>query len=240
MDDPRDRVGDDEYVRRLEDRIERDRFPDPTLVPRLTEARHVAIAAREAGDEAFADRVLEACDSVLVALHNFDTVMRVTRYVEEDTLDDLADDTIRELDALDVFDGVDVTDADAETIATEALEPRELRFLDYPMPPNDLVRNAVDIGLEELDVVLEEEVAAAEDALETFVAERLKTEAVVEGARLIATDAYESGLVDGVFEESLADSTYESADHYARVVAFNAGLAAESMLAQRGEIVTPP
>lgn len=243
MDAPTDHVGSEEYVETLRERIERDRFPDPDpdLVPRLTAARHVAAAALEAGEDGFAERVLEARESVMAALHDYDTVMRVTRFVEDDRLDELDAETIRELDDLPLFDGLDVTADDPETITTEALTERELCFLDYPMPPNDLVRNAADIGLEELDRDPEAETAALEDeGLEAFVTERTEAEAVVEGAQLIAADAYESGLVEEIVAESPAASEYESADHYARVVAFNAGLAAESMLAQRGEIVTPP
>lgn len=241
MDDPTAHVGSEEYVETLRERIERDRFPDPDpeLVPRLTEARHVALAAHDAGNESFAERVLEARESAMDPLHNYDTAMRVTQFVEDDRLDDLESETIRELDELAPFDGVDITDDDAATIMTEALTPRELRFLDYPMPPNDLVRNALDIGLEELDHGPEAEREGVETELEAFVAERAKVEGVREGARLIATDAYESGLVEDIFAESLSNSAYDSADHYARVVTFNAGLAAESMLATSGEIVTP-
>lgn len=52
---PAERVHDEAYLEDLESRVATDTFPSPDadLIPRLTTARFVAKAAREAGEDEF-------------------------------------------------------------------------------------------------------------------------------------------------------------------------------------------
>lgn len=59
------------------------------------------------------------------------------------------------------------------------------------------------------------------------------------GGRDVAAGECEE-VIDRIHGELLSDRRYEDEEDYAEVVAFNAALAAESMLEDDGEIVTPP
>lgn len=73
----------------------------------------------------------------------------------------------------------------------------------------------------------------------SYVEQRETVEAVAAGARALALDSY-ADVIDRIHAQELSTRTYEDEGAYADVVAFNAGLAAESMLEDDGELTTPP
>lgn len=214
---PSDRVTSAAYLSTLDERLASDGFPDPNpaLIPLLTEARFVATAAADAGNDEYADRVRDRRAPVVTPLENFDR-------------------TVRELRT-----GTEPPDrAAARTEIRERLDRRERTFFDYPGPPHHFVEAAADGGREALDAAtrIEELQAATADRWNEYVDQRVTVTAVATGGTEIATSAYE--------EWSRTDSPsgieYDDADQYADVVAFNGALAAESMLAANGELVVPP
>lgn len=210
---PSDRVGSNVYLAALESRIDVGGFPDPDpdLIPALTEARFVADAATEAGNEEFAAAVSDLRRPVFEPLADFDSTMARSR---ETTVDD------------------------PERLVERHLSRRERTFLDYPAPPLHFVEAAEHRGREVLDATArrEELRAAVGDASSAYVDHRLTVETVVAGGTDLGREVYPEWSE----RESRSGIEYGSAEHYADVVAFNGALAAEAMLERDGEIVTPP
>lgn len=232
-------VGDDAYVDEFADSVDGSRFPGPDadLIPRLTKARFVAAAARDADETAFAERIDRHREPVFEPLVRFDAVATL---VDETRRDRLDDDEIDDLVSKAGLDDEAVTpNDDPETVVDAALTDRDRTFFDYPAPPLHVVESARSRGRELLEETPDERAGAVEDDHRTYVRQRASVEAIVAGARDLAMDAYDD-VIEDIRAESPSNRTYESEETYAEVVAFNAALAAESMLEANGEIVTPP
>jgi len=232
---PRELVGDDAFVDQLTDSIESQRFPapDPALPPVLTKARFVADAASAAGEDAFAARITEQREPLFEPLLRFDTVVRIVSLSEEDRLD--------EVDLEELTSRVDLTpdelplEEDPETIVEAALTERERTFFDYPGPPGHMVEAAQNRGRDQAEQTPTERASDVPEPHREYVRQRATVEQVAAGARPIAVDAY-----GDLRSADALSRTYESSDEYASVVAFNIGLASESMLEDDGELITPP
>jgi len=225
---PTDRVGSETYLATLAERVDACEFPhpDPEAVPALTEARHVALAAEDAGDEAFATAIRELRDPVVEAVAAFDEAVADLR-VAEGSPDPtrLAPRTRTFLDSPGPpHDLAEVAEARGrETVAVEAAtttHDRERRRV-----------RAVVAGAR----------AVTEETLE---------EAGVEGwppgsaPPRVGTVVRALGSADGDPETTgdgaAAGETYDSRAAYVDTVAFNLGLAAEVWLAERGDIPRAP
>ena len=210
---PSARVGSETYFATLDARIDSDGFPkpDPDLIPALTEARFVADAATEAENEEFASSVADLRRPVFEPLADFDATMAAARQTELE---------------------------DPEAFVEERLSRRERTFLDYPAPPHHFIEAAENRGQEVLDTTArrEELREALGDSAPAYVDHRLTIEAVVAGGTDIGREVYPEWSE----RASRSGIGYDSADHYADVIAFNGALAAEAMLEHNGEIVTPP
>lgn len=210
---PSDRVGSEPYLATLRDRIDADRFPDPSpdLIPLLTEARFVADAGTAAGNREFASSVSDLRDPMFDPLNHFDETVARAGETEVD---------------------------DPGAFVEEHLDRRERTFLDYPAPPHHFIEAAQIRGREQTDADArrEELREAVGEESATYVDHRATIETVVAGGIDIGRAAYEE-QPDREFPSGVE---YDSPDHYADVVAFNGALAAEAMLEHGGEIVTPP
>lgn len=232
---PRELVGDDAFVDQLTDSIESRQFPspEPDLAPVLTKARFVADAAEAAGEDAFAVSVSELRDPLFEPLRRFDTVVKIASLSAEDRLDE------GDLDELTSQVGLGPDelplDEGPETIVETTLTDREQTFLDYPGPPGHVVEAAQSHGRDQAGQPPEQRASDFPEPQREYVRHRTTVEQVVAGAETVAADAYDE-MTSG---DSLS-RTYESSDEYASVVAFNIALAAESMLEDDGELITPP
>lgn len=210
---PSDRVGSEAYLATLEARIESDRFPNPVpdLIPLLTEARFVSDAATAAESDEFVASVSDLRRPPFEPLENFDETVARARETEAD---------------------------DPEAFVKERLSRRERTFFDYPAPPHHFIEAARNRGRERLDATArrEELKDAIGDESSTYVEHRVTIEAVVAGGTDLAREAYEE-RDEAEFPSGVE---YDSAEHYADVITFNAALAAEAMLEYNGEIITPP
>lgn len=236
---PRELVDVDEYVDELADAIERKRFPelDADLVPELTKARFVADGARNRGNVEFTDRIERLRETMFEPLVRFEAVSALADERRRDRLDR---SEIAELVSKAGLDGEAVTpDADLETLVDDALDDRESTFFDYPAPPLHVVESAESRGHELLDETPDRGDAAGSDERRTYVRHRTTVEAVVVGARDVATEAYDD-VIERIRAESPSNRAYEDAETYAEVVAFNAALAGEAMLEEDGKLTTPP
>lgn len=236
---PRDLVGDDEYLDELDDRIERDRFPEPDadLLPEVTKARFVADAARDADEVGFAERIGRRRDPLFEPFVRFEAV---TTLVDERRRDRLDEAEIDELVSKAGLDDAEVTlDDDPEAVVDAALADRGRTFFDYPGPPLHVVEGAESRGRESLADAPDERAADVADEHGPYVRQRARVEAVVAGARELAAEAYDD-VIERIRAESPSNRTYDREETYAEVVAFNAALAAEAMLEADGDIVTPP
>lgn len=236
---PQTFVGQEKYVHALAASVDQDGFPspDPDLVPALTKARFVGEASREDGEDGFADRVAELRDPVVAPLRRFDAVTVLATPDRRERLNDTQRQRLRETADLESR-GVSLSD-DPETIRREGLSDRERTFFDYPGPPLHVVEAAESRGLETLDRGPEERAADVDEPHRRYVRQRTRVVAVVGGAREVAAEAYDQAI-DRIRNRSLSNRPYETTAAYEDVVAFNAGLAAESMLETDGELVTAP
>lgn len=236
---PRALVGDDAYVDDLERRIEQRRFPEPdaSLLPEVTKARFVADAARDAGSEPFARRIERLREPLFEPFYRFELL---SLFGDEQRRDELAEDEIDEALERAGLDDENVTlEDDRETVVETAYTDRDLTFADYPAPPLHVIEGAASRGRELLDETPDERAASVDDERRPYVRQRAQIEAVVAGARELAAEAYDE-VIDRIREESPSNRTYEDAETYAEVVAFNAALASEAMLEEDGELTTPP
>lgn len=232
-------VGAAQYVTALAEWIERARFPDPDpdLVPALTKARFVVEAATQAGEVDFAEQVRTQREPVLEPLRRYDAVVTL---VSEARRERLSADERAELRSLAGLDDEDVSWDDGRQAVLEAtLDERALTFFDYPGPPGHVIEAAHDRGRDSLDRDPDERATAVDEDPRPYVRQRATVEAVVTGGRDLAAAAFDEH-VEQIRAASPSERDYGSPEEYARVVAFNAALAAESMLAEDGELVTPP
>ncbi|NHN58656.1 MULTISPECIES: hypothetical protein [Halorussus] len=210
---PSDRVDSNAYLTTLESRIDASGFPDPDpgLIPSLTEARFVVDAATDAGNQEFASAVSDLRRPVFEPLADFDATMARAR---------------------------ETTVNDPEQFVEEHLSRRERTFLDYPAPPHHFIEAAENRGRQVLDTTARraELREAVGDSPSTYVDHRLTVETVVAGGTDIGREVYP----EWAERDSRSGIEYDSADHYADIVAFNGALAAEAMLEHNGKIVTPP
>lgn len=235
---PSDHIGDDAYLDEFTQRLEAGRFPAPDarLIPELTSARFVAAGAREANEYAFAAQVDDRRNPVFAPLSRFEAVAtlmddRRREQLGEEEFDELMSD-------VELLETVSFEDNPA-VILNETLTKREMTFFDYPAPPLHVIEGAASEGREMIDYSATERAERAPDRHRTYVQQRATIEAIVIGGRDLAAAAYEE-VIDRIHGESPSDRRYEDEDDYAEVVAFNAALAAESMLDDDGEIGTPP
>jgi hypothetical protein len=235
---PSEHIGDDAYLDELTRRLEAGRFPDPdaSLIPEVTRARFVAAGAREANEHAFAAQVDDRRNPVFAPLTRFEAIVTL--------MDDRRRDQLGEEEFNDLMSDVELPETvsfgdDPAVILTETLTKREMTFFDYPSPPLHVIERAASEGREMIDPSSNERAESVPDRHRTYVQQRATIEAIVIGGRNVATGAYEE-VIDRIHRESPSDRRYEDEDDYAEVVSFNAALAAESMLEDDGEIVTPP
>ncbi|WP_049927714.1 hypothetical protein [Halopiger goleimassiliensis] len=234
---PPELVGDEAYAAALEDRIDRDRFPDPNadLLPELTKARFVADAARAGGAAEFADRIDRLREPVFEPFVRFEAVM--TLVTDRDRLEGA------EIDALVTKAGLEnesvPLDAEPGTIIETALDERERTFTHYPGPPLHVIESAESRGRELLDEGPDERAQAVDADHRPYVRQRATIEAIVAGGREIAAEAYDD-VIDRITDESPSNRTYEDENEYAEVVAFNAAVAGDSMLEEDGQLLVPP
>lgn len=236
---PADLVGSGPYVDALGGRVERDRFPDPDadLLPELTKARFVAAAATDAGEDEYAERVSDHRGPAFEPLHRFDAVVVLSTERRREQLNETQRERLLAETGLD--DENVSWDDDRAAVVTRVLDDRELTFFDYPAPPHHLIEAAESTGLDRLDRGPDERAEAVAEAHRPYVRQRAQIEAVVVGAREVAMDAYDDAS-DRLRQASPTDWEYTGPEDYAEVVAFNASLAAESMLASDGKLPTPP
>lgn len=209
----------------------------PDLIPELTKARFVAADARDAGGDQFADRVAAVRDPAFEPLNRFDAVSILASERRREQLDDERREKLRETAGL--ADANVTLEDDPEVVFSTLLDDREKTFFDYPGTPLHVIEAAESEGLDLLAASPDERAADVDESHRTYVRQRARIEVVVAGARRLATEAY-GETIDQITERSPSDRTYDSAEAYASVVAFNAALAAEAMLAEDGELVTPP
>lgn len=235
---PPELIGDEEYLDALDERLEEDRFPDPnaSLIPELTTARFVAEAACDADENAFAETIDDRRGPVFDPLIRFEVVATL---IDEQQREQLEEDKLDELVAKAGLQGIISREDDPEVIVEEGLTGRDMTFFDYPTPPLHLIEGAESKGREIMENSPQERAENRSDQHQTYVQQRGTIEAVVIGGRDVAAEAYED-VIDHIHAESYSERTYEDEEEYAEVVAFNAALAAESMLEDTGEIVTPP
>ena len=235
---PHEHVGNASYFEEFTQHIESGRFPDPNadLIPELTTARFVAMAAREVGEVEFANRIDEVRHPVFEPLDRFEVAAVLIDGGRSEGFD------IDKFDALVAeagFSDADAPEDNPETFLTENLSERELTFFDYPAPPLHVIESAESRGRDKVNDSAAELVESVPEQHRLYVGHRLTIEAVVLGTRGMAADVYEE-VIEGIHAESLSNRRYENADEYAEVVAFNAALAAEAMLESNGELTTPP
>jgi hypothetical protein len=235
---PPEFIGDEAYLAALDERLEADRFPDPdaSLIPELTTARFVAEAARDTDENTFAEKIDARREPVFDPLIRFEVVATLS---DDQQRDQLATDEFEELVSQAGLNGTISREDDPAVIVEEGLTGREMTFFDYPAPPLHVIESATSTGRELMERNPEERAETSSDHQQPYVQQRETIEAVVIGGRDVATEAYDDGI-DRIHAASPSDRTYEDAEEYAEVVAFNAALAAESMLEDDGEIVTPP
>ena len=232
-------VGDETFVRALDHVAESGSFPQPDagLVPELTKARFVAATARDEGNERYADRVEQRRDQPFDPLDRFDAVTVLSSEDRRESLDEAERERLRSVAG---FDETGLSpDDERELVFTELLTDRERTFFHYPGPPGHVIEEAAARGRESLDTPPAERAADAPDEHATYVHQRATVEAVAAGGRELATEASEA-VADQLREEDSLGWPYDDTDEYAATVAFNAALAAESILEANGELVTPP
>jgi hypothetical protein len=234
---PAERVRDEGYLDDLESRVTTDTFPDPDadLIPRLTTARFVAEAAREAGEGEFAANVERVREPVFEPLNRFEVVAALSDGNHpEDADNEEFTRLVKEMG----LSGVEPPEDDPERLFTDHLSARELTFFDYPAPPLHVIESAESWDSVDVEETRERFESIPEE-YRTYGEQRFRIEDIVRGARGIATDVYNE-VIEEVQERSVAGVQYDDADEYAEVVAFNAALAAEAMLESTGELVTAP
>lgn len=232
-------VGDETFVRALDHVAETGSFPhpDPGLVPELTKARFVAATARDDGDERYADRVERRRHPLLDPLERFDAVTVLSSEDRRESLDEAERERLRSVAG---FDETGLSpDDDRESVFADHLTDRERTLLHYPGPPAHVIESAAARGEESLDTPPAERAADAPDEHTTYVRQRATVEAVAVGGRELATEMSET-VADQLRRRDSLGWPYDDTDEYAATVAFNAALAAESMLEADGELVTPP
>lgn len=232
-------VGDERFIEGLDVAIEEGAFPDPNpgLIPVLTKARFVAEAARDEQEEAFADRIAERRDPLFEPLKRFDALTVLLDEGRREELNASERERLREVTGID--DAEVSLEDDPEEIADALLDDRIRTFSHYPGPPLTVIEAARDRGVELLEEPPDERAADVADEHAEYVRQRGVVQAVVAGARDLAPDAYED-VATRFRESDRREWPYEDETEYADVVAFNAALAAESMLESDGELVTPP
>lgn len=236
---PSDLVGRPAFVDELDTHVGQARFPDPSpsLIPELTKARFVAVAAEDDGEAAYADRIRAIREPVFEPLYRYDAVVVLLSEDRRERLNDTRLDQLRSQAGIDDAN-VTLTD-DPEQIVESLLDERAMTFGHYPNAPIHFINAAESRGLDALEQSPDERAATAPDAHRTYVRQRTRIRAVVDGGREIATAAYED-RIDELLDQAPGDRQYDSASAYADTVAFNAALAAESMLETSGEIVQGP
>lgn len=233
---PPELIGDEDFLDALDERIEVGRFPDPDadLVPELTKARFVAEAARDADQDIFADRIDDLRSPVFEPLIRFEVASTLIQQREQ-----LDEDEFNALVSKAGLKGNVSFEDDPALIVEEGLTKRDKTFFDYPAPPLHVIESAESKGRELVERSPKEQAESVDDQHQIYVHQRATVEAIVVGARDLAAETY-GDVIDRIHAESPSNRTYEDEEEYAEVIAFNASLAAESMLEHRGEIITPP
>jgi hypothetical protein len=233
---PPELIGDEEFLDALDKRIEDGRFPNPDaeLVPELTKARFVADAARDADQARFADRIDNLRSPVFEPLIRFEAASTLIQHREQ-----LDEDEFNDIVSKAGLKGNISFEDDPALIIEEGLTERDKTFFDYPAPPLHVIESAETRGRELMESSPEKRAQSVDEQHHTYVQQRATVEAIVIGARDLAVKAYDD-VIDRIHAESSSNWTYEDEEEYAEVIAFNASLAAESMLEHQGEIITPP
>jgi len=214
---PSEHVGSEAYLERLGQQIAAAAFPvpNPVAAPALTTARYVREAATAAGDDEFAEAVRERREPVFEPLLSFDETMTEIQQSE-------------------------ATPEEQQEQLEQQLDRRTGTFLDYPGPPHHFVESAEQQGQALLDGREQPGDVPAE-----YADERRTVQAVAAGASA-ATDEWldDVGFEDGTPGDGESERQYwleyGSREQYVAVVSFNIALAAESWLADDGEIPYPP
>jgi hypothetical protein len=129
-------------------------------------------------------------------------------------------------------------EVDPEIRLTDALTEREMTFFEYPAPPLHVIESAMSRGRKMIDNTSKERAENVPDQHRTYVRQRETIEAIVIGGRDVASA--DEDVIDRIHRQSSSERRYEDTKEYAEVVAFNAALAAESMLEDDGKLITPP
>jgi hypothetical protein len=235
---PPELIGDEAYLDALDERLDADRFPDPdaSLIPALTTARFVAEAACDAGETAFAEKIDARRGPVFDPLIQFEVVATLS---DDQQRERLAADEFEELVSQAGLNGTISREDDPAVIVEAGLTEREMTFFDYPAPPLHVIESAKATGKELMDRSPDERTETSSDQQQLYIQQRGTIEAVVIGGRDVAAEAYDDGI-DRIHAKSPSERTYKDEEEYAEVVAFNAALAAESLLEDNEELVTPP
>jgi hypothetical protein len=228
-------VGNEEFPRELRAVSEQERFPDPDadLVPELTKARFVAEAARSAGNDDYASRVSEIRDPLFEPLLRFDAAAVLMSESRREQYNESQIKRVLNESGLDER-GVTANDSRAQ-LYQKGLDRRTLTFFDYPGSPVHFIPGAARRG-RELMRTTHATTTAADESRRTYLDHRRTVTAIVVGARDLGARVYPK------LEESgrSTSRSYQDADAYAEVIAFNAALAGESMLESDGELIQGP